>query len=120
MLELLLAIIIVAGLLAMSFLPELFSTPWIIQTSLSLMALGLGAGLPIAAYYHFKLFSFLKKHSIAPKRWWLDPRPLHRGLPPLERNQLSRLFFIGASCFAACIAGALVLILLFIWESPGS
>lgn len=114
MLELLLAAVVVTGLMALSFLPQLFTLDRLIHTSLTLMAVGLGAGLPIAGYYHMKLFSLLKKHSVPNTRWWIDPRPLHQHLPKPERNRLFRLFFLGASCFGACVAGALVLIALLL------
>ena len=114
MLEFLLVAAVGTGLMALSFLPQVFTLDRVIQTSLTLMAGGLGAGLPIAIYYHMKLFSLLKKHSLPKPRWWIDPRPLHKHLPKPERNRLFRLFFLGASCFGACVAGALVLIALLL------
>ena len=118
MLEMLIAAVLVTGLMTLSFLPQLFTVERIIHASLSLIAVGLGAGLPITGYYHIKLFSLLKKHSIPTTRWWIDPRPLHQHVPKAERNRLFRLFFLGAICFGACVAGSLVLITLLLINQP--
>ena len=109
MAELILSIGVVASLAMLTVLPRVVSMGGLIATGAVCIVLGLVFGLPVALYYHLRLFRGLHSLGASTHRWWVDPRPLQRALPEQEQRLLTRLFWVGGAGFLLTMVGCVVL-----------
>ena len=77
----------------------------------TLLALGLGLGVPTGFIYHVKLLRFLRRRDAPTKGWWIDPRPLHQYLSSEELKNCVPWFYIGGAGFVLCVGGCICLLL---------
>ena len=109
MAEFLLSIAVVASLVMLTVLPRVVSMGGLLSVGVVCMAEGLVFGLPMALYYHLRLFRGLHSLGASTERWWVDPRPLQRALPEPEQRLLTRLFWLGGAGFLLTMVGCVVL-----------
>ena len=109
MAELALTFLIVAALVALTILPRVVSIGGLLAVGAVCIVVGLVFGLPVALYYHVRLFRGLHGLGASTDRWWVDPRPLQKVLPESEQRLLTRIFWVGGAGFLVSIVGCIVL-----------
>ena len=109
MAELALTILVVASLVMLTILPRIVSMGGLLATGGVCIALGLIFGLPVALYYHIRLFRGLHRLGASTERWWVDPRPLQKVLPEREQRMLTRIFWVGGAGFLLSMLGCILL-----------
>ena len=109
MAELVLTFLIVAALVALTILPRVVSIGGLLAVGAVGIVVGLLFGLPVAFYYHLRLFRGLNRLGAPTERWWVDPRPLQKVLPEEEQRLLTRIFWVGGAGFLISIVGCIAL-----------
>ena len=109
MAEFVLSIVVVASLAMLTVLPRVVSMGGLLAVGALCVGVGLVLGLPVALYYHLRLFRGLHRLGASTERWWVDPRPLQQALPEREQQVLTRLFWIGGAGFLLTMVGCVLL-----------
>ena len=109
MAEFILSVLVVVSLAMLTLLPRVVSMGGLLAVGALCIAVGLVFRLPVALYYHLRLFRGLNRVGASTHRWWVDPRPLQRALPQPEQRLLTRLFWVGGAGFLVSMVGCVLL-----------
>src|SRR5262249_44596951 len=103
--EVLLAVSIVAGLIAVQLVARVLSTPTLLMSGLLAIGAGLVVSVPAAILYHVRLAQVLGRRGELPPGWLWHPTRFHSQLQPKERLSVLSWFAIGVLGWTASVVG---------------
>ena len=86
MLEITLVLIAVAAVGLIGFVATTFTSHLMAAIGLGILLLGLVLSVPTGVWYHVLLYRFVSAKIPLPRKWWLSPAKLLRGMPRKSRS----------------------------------